>query len=140
MITNKTETPPAADRLVLRETPDQNIIEVELSGKITKEDYERFAPELERLIRQYGKIRVMVIMRDFHGWRMGALWQDIKFDLQHFKQFEKIAFVGEKKWQEWMSNICLPFTTGEIRYFRRDRLNEARAWLQSNDKAVKKVA
>jgi len=111
-----------------------------LSGKITKEDYERFAPELERLIRQYGKIRVMVIMRDFHGWRMGALWQDIKFDLQHFKQFEKIAFVGEKKWQEWMSNICLPFTTGEIRYFRRDRLNEARAWLQSNDKAVKKVA
>jgi hypothetical protein len=140
MTTNNTEAPPAADRLLLRETPDQNIIEVELSGKIDKKDYELFAPELDRLIQRHGKIRVLVIMRDFHGWRMGALWQDIKFDLQHFKQFEKIAFVGEKKWQEWMSNICLPFTTGEIRYFRRDRLTEARAWLQSNDKVVKKAA
>jgi len=137
---NKTEAFPAAERLILRETPEQNIIEVELSGKISKEDYERLAPELERLIQRYGKIRVLVIMRDFHGWRMGALWQDIKFDLQHFKHFEKIAFAGEKKWQEWMSNICLPFTTGEIRYFRRDRLNEAREWLQSNDKSVKKAA
>ena len=137
---NKTEAFPAAERLILRETPEQNMIEVELSGKISKEDYERLAPELERLIQRYGKIRVLVIMRDFHGWRMGALWQDIKFDLQHFKHFEKIAFVGEKKWQEWMSNICLPFTAGEIRYFRRDRLNEARQWLQSNDKSVKKAA
>ena len=137
---DKTEAFPAAERLILRETPEQNIIEVELSGKISKEDYERLAPELERLIQRYGKIRVLVIMRDFHGWRMGALWQDIKVDLQHFKHFERIAFVGEKKWQEWMSNICLPFITGEIRYFRRDRLNEAREWLQRNDKSVKKAA
>jgi len=69
-------------------------------------------------------------MRDFHGWRLGALWQDIKFDLRHFKQIVRIALVGETKWQEWMSAICVPFTTGEIRFFHHDQLEAARGWLR----------
>ena len=116
-------------RLVMRETADDSLIEVELSGKLTREDYERFVPEIERKIAEQGKLRLLVIMHDFHGWRLAALWQDIKFDLRHFKHFERIALVGENKWQEWMSAICLPFTTGELRFFHQDQLVAAREWV-----------
>lgn len=109
-----------------------NLIEVELSGKLTREDYEAFLPEIERRIKECGRIRVLMRMHDFHGWRLAALWQDIKFDLHHFKHFEKIAMVGEKRWQEWMSSLCVPFTTGEIRYFHSDELETARAWINSD--------
>ena len=87
------ETAEGSDRLVIREIADEKLVEVELSGKLTREDYDRFVPELERLFKQHGRIRLLVIMRDFHGWKLAALWQDIKFDLHHFKNFERIAIV-----------------------------------------------
>jgi hypothetical protein len=68
-----------------------------------------------------------MVMRDFHGWDAPALWEDIKWDAKHFNQVERVAMVGDKKWQEWMAAFCRPFTTGKVRYF--DRNLTARAWL-----------
>ena len=61
----------------LRTEAGGEILVVKLSGKLTKEDYEEFVPEVERLIHQHGKVRMIVQMHDFHGWSLGALWQDI---------------------------------------------------------------
>jgi hypothetical protein len=105
------------------------ILEVRVSGKLAHRDYQRFAPEFERLVKQHGKIRVLFEMADFRGWKAAALWDDIKFDLKHFAGIERLAMVGEKKWQKGMSKFCGPFTTARIRYFGRTDAGEARAWL-----------
>jgi hypothetical protein len=103
---------------------------VRVSGKLSKADYERFVPEVERLIEAHGKIRVLFEMREFHGWEIGALWEDIKFDIKHFSDIERVAMVGEKKWQEWMSTFCRPFTAAKIRYFESHEADKAREWIQ----------
>lgn len=105
------------------------ILEVRAVGTLHKADYEYFCPEVERLIGQFGTIRILFQMHDFHGWDMGALWADLKFDLKHFADIDRVAIVGETKWQEAMSKFCQPFTTARIRYFPSDQLEEARAWL-----------
>jgi hypothetical protein len=130
MSMNETQIAAARHGLVVRESADDDIIEVELHGKLTREDYELFAPELERKLQHRGKLRLLVIMHDFHGWRLGALWQDIRFDIRHFKHFERIALVGETRWQEWMATICMPFTTGELKFFHQPEIESARAWLR----------
>jgi hypothetical protein len=107
------------------------VLEVRLSGKLTSDDYGRFVPDTDALIRQYGKIRILVILEDFHGWNAGALWQDIKWDARHFRDVERIAVVGEKKWHRWMVGFCKPFTTAEIRYFEPGQLTEAHRWLET---------
>ena len=76
---------------------DGKILMIKLTGKLTKDDYEHFIPEVERLVKQHGKLRMLVQMHDFHGWTAGALWQDIKFDLKHFRDIERLALVGEKR-------------------------------------------
>jgi hypothetical protein len=48
------------------------------------------------------------------------------------QEFRKIAMVGEKRWQELMSSICVPLTTGEIRYFHSDELNVAHGWVNAD--------
>ena len=60
------------------------ILVIKLTGKLMKEDYEHFVPEVEGLIKQQGKLRILVQMHEFQGWTAGALWQDIKFDLKNF--------------------------------------------------------
>ena len=47
----------------------------------------------------------------------GALWEDIKFDMKHHGDIERLAFVGEKAWAAWMAKICRPFTSANIKYF-----------------------
>ena len=81
------------------------------------------------LVKQHGKTRVLFEMVDFHGWEAAALWDDIKFDLKHFSHIERLAMVGDTKWEKGMSVFCRPFTTAEIRYFERTALDQARAWL-----------
>jgi hypothetical protein len=86
-------------------------------------------PEIERWIKDHGKLRLLFDMRDFHGWTVAALWEDTKFDLKHFRDIKKLAMIGEKKWQQWMSTFCKPFTSAEIRYFSHDDVEKARAWI-----------
>ena len=76
-------------------------------------------------------------MHDFHGWTAGALWEDIKFDFKHFNDLEKLALVGETRWQEGMALFCKPFTTAKIRYFDHTKAAEAKAWLESEAAADK---
>ena len=115
----------------LREEAGGKILVIELSGKLTKDDYEHFIPHVARLKKEHGKIRMLVQMHDFHGWTAGALWQDIKFDLQHFRDIERLALVGEKAWEHCMAVFCKPFTAATIRYFDRGEANQAEAWIRA---------
>ena len=115
----------------LSETNSGKVLEVQVTNKLTHDDYQRLVPAFERLVKQHGKIRVLFEMAGFHGWEAGALWDDIKFDLKHFSDIERLAMVGDKKWEQGMSAFCRPFTTAKIRYFDSAAIQEARAWLES---------
>ncbi len=113
----------------LNEEDGGKILVVHVSGKLAKADYEHFLPEVERLVGQHGKLRILFIMNDFHGWDLGALWEDIKFDIKHFADIERLAMVGERKWEHGMATFCKPFTKAKIRYFDHTDAAEARKWL-----------
>src|SRR5579872_5541154 len=117
--------------LEFHEEADGKILNVKVTGKLAKADYERFVPETERLIRKHGKLRILFEMHDFHGWEAGALWQDIKFDAKHFMDIERLAMVGEKRWEHGMAVFCKPFTTAKIQYFDDNQAAEARAWIEA---------
>ena len=100
----------------LTEQDGDKVLEVAASGKLTHRDYEQFVPTFERLVKQHSKIRVLFHMTDFHGWEAAALWDDIKFDLKHCADVERLAMVGDSQWEKAMSVFCRPFTTATIRF------------------------
>ena len=116
----------------LTESNGGKVLEVRVTGKLAHVDYEQFVPEFERLVKQHGKIRVLFEMVDFHGWQAAALWDDIKFDVKHFSDIDRLAMVGDRKWEKGMSVFCRPFTTAKIRYFDHTAIAEARAWVATN--------
>ena len=90
-------------------------------------------PEFERLVKQQGKLRLLFDMTGFHGWDAGAMWEDIKFGSRHFADIERLAMVGDKKWQQGMATFCKPFTTATIRYFDHADAAGARKWLSEGE-------
>jgi hypothetical protein len=113
----------------LNEDNAGKLLIVHVSGKLAKADYEHFVPEFERLVQQHGKLRLLFEMSDFHGWDAGALWADTKFAVQHFADIERLAMVGETKWQHGMATFCKPFTKAKVKYFDHSDAAEARKWL-----------
>lgn len=116
--------------LEVRQEPSSSLITVRVSGRLSRVDYQQFAPVMERVIERVGKVRILFIMENFHGWDLGAIWEDIKFDLRHFSDIERVAMVGEARWQQWMAAFCRPFTTAKIRYFDSSEQPSAVSWLQ----------
>jgi hypothetical protein len=116
----------------VQEKAGSRVFEVHVSGKLGTEDYATWVPRIESMIRQYGKIRILFDMHEFHGWSGGALWEDIKFDIKHFADIERIAMVGESRWQHGMAAFCRPFTSAKVRYFPREEEEAARRWLDED--------
>ena len=103
-----------------------NIVGFVLSGKLHDEDYRTFVPALEAAVAAEDKLRLYARFEDFHGWDLHAAWDDFKFGIKHYAGFERIALVGDRRWEEWMATFCKPFTRAEVRYY--DAADEAAAW------------
>ncbi len=116
--------------LEFNELAEGKILVVEATGTLSKADYEQFVPETERLIKEFGKIRVLFEMHDFRGWEMAGVWEDMKFDLKHFRDIERLAIVGEKAWEHGMTVFCRPFTTAKLRYFDSSKTEDANNWIE----------
>jgi hypothetical protein len=98
----------------LKEEDNGRVIVFEVSGVLTKEEYDRVLPQVSLLLRRHEPLRVLFEMTDFHGWEPVALWDELKFDRAHFV----------------MATLSIPFTRAEIRYFDYTDLAGARKWLE----------
>jgi len=108
-----------------------NTIAFKISGKITAEDYDILLPKLDEAIAASGKINLLVMMGDFKGWGgLEAAKADYKMGTQQYRQVQKAAFIGEKKWQEWLVKIMDPFTRrADERFFDHEQYGEAWEWV-----------
>ena len=113
----------------VEETKQGNAVIVTVTGRLDGKDYDIFVPVVEALIQKRGKIRILLQMCDFHGWDASALWEDIKFDWKHYSDIERIAMVGNSKWEQGMAIFCRPFTGAKIRYFPEAKREEALGWI-----------
>ena len=115
------------------ETDSPKVVGVKLSGKLHDEDYKRFVPMIESILTAEGKVRLFVQFEEFQGWDMHAAWDDFKFGLKHYSDFERIAMVGDRKWEKWMASFCRPFTKARVKYFDKAEVDAAWKWLESNE-------
>jgi hypothetical protein len=113
-------------------TTTGKIIGFKFSGKLHDEDYRIFVPAIEAAIQANGPVRLLILLEDFHGWDLRAAWDDFKFDVKHFKDVERIAMVGDKKWEQWITALAKPFTAATVMYFDRAQLDDAWKWIEQN--------
>ena len=117
---------------------EENIFAFRATGKLTDDDYQQFLPELTTLIHKYGPISLLVELDDFHGWDSKAARDDFDFGKSHDDDFIRIAIVGEKRWQKWMTMIGNIVSDTKIHFFSRDELQNAWDWLREGNEEKEK--
>jgi hypothetical protein len=107
------------------------VIGFEASGKMRAEDYRDVVlPALERAAAG-GEVRFVIVMTDFDGMSGGALWQDLKVGVEHFRAWKRIALVTDIEWMKHMTSLFGWMTPGEVKTFPLAQRDEAVEWAAS---------
>ena len=106
------------------------VLTLKVSGKLTQAELATAQKAAGEIIGKQGKLRILVLTENFAGWERGAGWGDFSFQAAHDDSIERMAIVGERKWED----LALMFTAEGLRqfpieYFDSARLAAARAWL-----------
>jgi len=114
-------------------------VEIEISDRVTAEEFEATAKNLEAFIARHGRVQVLEIIHDFEGMDAGAFWSDFKFSLRHLKDFSRCAIVSDTKWFSPLSALAEPFIDCEVAYFQPEDLEAARNWLFWPDDVTEQI-
>ena len=104
------------------------VIGFEASGRIRAEDYRDVVlPALEHAAAT-GEVRFVIVMRDFEGMSGGAVWQDLKVGIEHFRAWKRIALITDIAWMRELTSLFGWMTPGETRTFALAQQDEAIEW------------
>lgn len=106
------------------------LISVKITAKLKKAELDRMQAIATEFMKREGKIKILVLLEDFLGWERGADWEDVNFQLEHDRDIEKIAVVGDEKWRHLaLAFTGKPFRPVAIEYFTPSQLDQARTWI-----------
>src|SRR6478672_10273573 len=115
--------------LSYKERDNLAAVEIEISDRVSAEEFDATAKKLEAFIARHGRVRVLEIVYGFEGMDAKALWHDLKFSLRHVNDFSRCAIVSDAKFLSLWSTIAEPLIDCEVAYFPPDELEAARDWL-----------
>ena len=109
-----------------------DVIGVRVSGTLSSQDYQEFAPWAKAAAARPGKRRVFVDMRGFTGWdSLEAAIADLRLDAAVHRELDRVAIVGDRRWHELMTRLSAPFTPAAIRYFESEAYDDALRWVSA---------
>lgn len=117
-----------------RQYDTRNIIEVTIDGAITKAEIDPMIEKFDGMIHEFGKIRMVEVIKNIGKIEPAALWADLKWEPRHINSFSHVAIVADQKWIEWMVKPLDLLIPAKLKLFHLDELDEARDWISSCDR------
>lgn len=112
---------------------ENHIIEMTISGKITKKELLKVMDEIQGPINEWDDFKVLKRVDSFSGMEIGAIVEDFKFAFDNFsnlKKLKKAALVTDKDWIENIADLFKGIYPAEVKTFDSEDIEEARSWLR----------
>jgi len=109
----------------------ENVLGIEVSGKLTHEDYvDGMLLLCDEMLEKHKPLKMMlVIARDFGGMELSAMWDDMSYGIRHWNDLSHIAFVTDEGWIRNMTALFKPFFPGEVKFYGLDEVEQAKDWI-----------
>ena len=108
-----------------------NVLGLKIIGDVTKEDFKILMPEMQALVDKEGSISLLLDMTQFKGEDIDALGADFNFSRKYRNKINKMAIVGDKPWEKWLTKLVEPFYHSvEAKFFYPTGIEAAWKWLK----------
>jgi len=110
---------------------ESTILIYEILGKITLQEEKLWLEQLEKVISEGKKLRIMLILGEESGWSFSAGVEDLKWILKNYSEFEKVAIVSESKVWEWYVRLDFIAKLSGVQehHFLPDEVQKGVSWL-----------
>ena len=107
-----------------------NVLKILVPEKIRADDFRQIAPQVDSIINQYGKIRLLIDASGFNGWENIAAFENhAGFVKCHQQKVDRIAVIVAHDWQHWLVGAVRIFLHPEVRSYDKGHENEALKWI-----------
>jgi len=106
------------------------LLGVDATGVIRKQDYDELVPICEKIINEEGSMSMLIDMKGFRLEAPSAWRDDFHFGREFHHKIERMAIVGDRWWEEWMTAFCRHFYAHQAKYFRTYEIDAAWDWLK----------
>ncbi len=115
--------------IAIKRNKQRLFVEITMLGKLTHEDYKIFVPMIDKALKEAKGLEVdlLVDMRSFTGWELLAGWDDLKFGVKHRNSFDRMAIIGNKKWEKLSVKMMKHLMKGKSKFFKNRE--EGLTWL-----------
>lgn len=111
----------------------ERLLVVEMAGAMLKNDGEAVSSVIERLIADHSPIRVLFDICKFRGWDQDAIAGLTDVSASRYQTVDRIAVLGDRKWERPWKELCKAFTAVTILFFEPHQASRAYAWLVEKD-------
>ena len=116
--------------MITTEIISANVMKIIAPGKLKADDFLHIAPQIDSLISQYGKIRLLIDASRFNGWEnIAAFESHAGFIKRHQQRVERIAVIAGHDWQHWLIGAVRIFLHPEVRAYDSSHQSEALQWI-----------
>ena len=116
---------------ILDET-SEDLVAFRITGKHIHDESHKIAGLMDARIARYGHARCFIEIGDTTGVALSSLKEGLEFDLQHGKQIERCAVVGDHAWEAWLVKLLgLFFSKADVRFFHSSDRAAALEWAQA---------
>src|SRR5262245_3105763 len=105
------------------------VIGFEISGKLRADEYRNTIGPAVRKAAADGEVRVVIVIPNFAGVSRGALWQDLRTGVEHWRAWKRLALVTDVGWMKHGMTWFGWMTPGEARHFSLAERADAIAWV-----------
>jgi hypothetical protein len=110
---------------------EEGLITIKISGMLKRAELAQAEKVAIEAMSPAHKMKFLILTENFEGWDTKSNWEDVSFQSEYDEQIEKIAIVGEKRWQE-LAEVFVGkgLRSMEIRFFPSSETAKARAWIK----------
>jgi hypothetical protein len=116
--------------MIKTEIISANALRIIAPDKLKADDFRQIAPEIDSVISQYGKIRLLIDGSGFNGWENIAAFENhAEFIKSHQQKIERIAVIAAHDWQHWLIAAVRILLHPEVRAYDKNHESEALQWI-----------
>lgn len=109
--------------------PAQKLLTVRMSGDLTADDCEAATSECKEAVDQAeGKLNAVLEIAGLRGWSIAELWKELKFDVEHFDDFRRVAVIDQPNAADLFGNTSSSFTSADVKFFTVEEIDDAKSW------------
>ena len=105
------------------------VLGLKVTGRVKKEDYEGLTEMVREIVDREREVDLLLDMEEFDWAEINAWGADWRFSREFHDNMKRMAIVGNKRWQRFVTTIADPLFINEANFYAVEDRDDAWEWL-----------